>query len=466
MYLTFKKTLLCSALAATALFTACNKEDDNNNNGEDLNDPVVEGAPSVAATDNKISEGLFFLAVDGSEKQFILKTDNLGAGAVPITDNSAEVPNGSPRWLFANGVAFGVDYSGAKTIGASYCDADGKEVKKLGETNVTSGQNSIGQTDATALVMMGQRPISGVQSSTWGFSINAVDFGATGATLRTNFINTREDAVLKPWVDASKNQQATFVSGLGMGNGTFLSSMIVSKPRTGGGNWSTGIVDDPNRVWVAYFDKDLKVRKVITDTRISYSAARTRAWYYPQIAKAENGDVYVFSGSHEDSKPNEKDWDETKNKTTLPAGVLRIKAGTEEFDKAYYFNVQEKSENYKFHQVFSAGGTKFFVEFYNRPSLPTPLTFDEKRNFNFYNRFAFVDVEAKTVTWVQGLPALDKIVSHGVPLYHNGKIYLPLLRKGKAPAIYVIDPATAKAARGLEITGAKEISAIGVITKK
>ena len=79
--------------------------------------------------------------------------------------------------------------------------------------------------------------------------------------------------------------------------------------------------------------------------------------------------------------------------------------------------------------------------------------------------YAIVDVEAKTLNWVSGLPQPEKctnIVTNPItPAIYGGKVYLPVNEQGTDPAIYIIDPATNAATKGLVVKGATVINAIG-----
>ena len=76
-----------------------------------------------------------------------------------------------------------------------------------------------------------------------------------------------------------------------------------------------------------------------------------------------------------------------------------------------------------------------------------------------------MDVEAKTLSWVIGLPEpanINGITSNPItPAIYQGKVYLPVNEKNTDPAIYVIDPATNAATKGLVVKGANVINAIG-----
>lgn len=99
----------------------------------------------------------------------------------------------------------------------------------------------------------------------------------------------------------------------------------------------------PNECHIAIFaDWNLKSHKVITTDKISYAAGRNRSQYYQMNWLADDGYVYVFSPSYA------KTMADARQRTTLPAGVVRINTKTEEFDAGYYYNLEEKANGHSF----------------------------------------------------------------------------------------------------------------------
>lgn len=70
--------------------------------------------------------------------------------------------------------------------------------------------------------------------------------------------------------------------------------------------------------------------------KISTPCGRYRSQYYQTVWAAENGDIYVFSASYA------KTMTDQGQKTTLPAGVCRIPAGSTSFDD-YYCNIEAQT---------------------------------------------------------------------------------------------------------------------------
>lgn len=81
----------------------------------------------------------------------------------------------------------------------------------------------------------------------------------------------------------------------------------------------------PNECHIAIFgDQTLNSHKVITTDKISYAAGRNRSQYYQMNWLADDGYVYVFSPSYA------KTMSDSRQQTTLPAGVVRIDTKAEE----------------------------------------------------------------------------------------------------------------------------------------
>lgn len=204
----------------------------------------------------------------------------------------------------------------------------------------------------------------------------------------------------------------------------------------------------PDECWVAIFeDETLAERKLIHTDKISYACGRNKSQYYQMIWTAESGDVYVFSPSYAKSMADER------QQTTLPAGVVRIKAGTEEFDPNYYVNIEALTNGISFLRTWYIGGSKFLMLMYDMPLAPaTTMT---------ASRLAIFDVESASLRYVEGLPAAERISGFGTaPYSEDGKCYIAVTLTDDHPAIYAIDAATAVATKGLTVE-ATQIGGIG-----
>ena len=204
----------------------------------------------------------------------------------------------------------------------------------------------------------------------------------------------------------------------------------------------------PDECWVAIFDDEtLSNKRLIKTDKISYAAGRYNSQYYQMIWGTDNGDIYVFSPSYA------KMMSDVRQQTTLPAGVVRIKAGSMEFDDSYYVNIEALTGGHSFQRTWYIGGTKFLMLMYD--SLFEPgMTM-------VANKLAIFDAESGVLTPVEGLPASETISGFGnAPYTENGKTYIAVTTTDSYPAIYVIDNNTSKAEKGVTIEATK-ISAVG-----
>lgn len=204
----------------------------------------------------------------------------------------------------------------------------------------------------------------------------------------------------------------------------------------------------PNECHVAIFDDEtLSTKKVITTDRISYASGRFKSQYYQMIWATENGDVYLFSPSYAKTMTDEN------QRTVLPAGVVRIKSGEEEFDNDYYVNIEALSGGRSFLRSWYVGDGNFLLQMYDAPlvpgkSAPTALS------------LAIFNVNDATLKFVEGLP--QTLSAFGkTPYMENGYAYMPVTVTDGYPAIYRIDPSDATAVKGVVI----EVSSLDGIGK-
>jgi hypothetical protein len=274
--------------------------------------------------------------------------------------------------------------------------------------------------------------------------------GTNRSGVTFNFINvndlSRTEKSISTLNITGNGEQATFSGVVDLGNGEFLTGLVVSQPRdpSQDGGASTGKVNYPDSVWVAAYDANLNLKRIFRSDKLSYSSGRFRSQYYSQIGQADNGSVYVFSGSYE-------------NATKHPCGALRINKNAATFDTEYYFNIEAQTGGYHFRKVWHIAGDYFLLEFYNTTTVSAT---------GAATQYGVVNMVAKTFAWVTDIPAKENITATGLPTAHNGKMYFPITAENADPAIYIIDPATAAAVKGVSVAGAKNISAVGRLNAK
>lgn len=201
----------------------------------------------------------------------------------------------------------------------------------------------------------------------------------------------------------------------------------------------------PDECWVAIFDDEtLTSKKLIKTDKISYACGRFKSQYYQTIWAAGNGDIYVFSPSFA------KTMTDSRQKTQLPAGVVRIKKGSYEFDSDYYANIESQSNGSSFLRIWPIADDYFLLLMYDRPFSEQGYT---------ANKLAVFKGDSKKLTYVTGLPS--DISGFGSNTFsENGNIYVAITTTSGNPAVYKIDPTTATATKGLEVE-ATQISALG-----
>jgi hypothetical protein len=230
----------------------------------------------------------------------------------------------------------------------------------------------------------------------------------------------------------------------------------LGKTENGGTNSSKYYIGElqwtqyPNECWVAIFDDATLTSKTLIKTdKISYACGRFKSQYYQTIWAAESGDIYVFSPSFA------KVMEDSRQQTTLPAGVMRIKAGKKEFDSSYYCNLESLTGGKTFMKVWPIGGENFLLQMYDKleSNQSTAL------NLGVFN------ATSKTFSFVSGLPS-DITALGSEPYVENGVAYMAITSSADGCGVYAINATTGVAKLGLTVKGATAITGIGRLTSK
>lgn len=207
----------------------------------------------------------------------------------------------------------------------------------------------------------------------------------------------------------------------------------------------------PNKCWVAIFDDEtLTSKKIIETDKISYACGRNASQYYQTLWAADNGDIYVFSPSYS------KTMKDARQRTTLPAGVVRIPNGTEAFDD-YYCNLEAQTNGKSFLRCWHIADDYFLLLMYDRPLTETGFAAKE---------LAIFKAGSKKLTYVTGLPSAESISGFGnAPYSEGGFAYMAVTTTNDAPVVYKIDASSAVATKGVTVQ-ATQISGIGKLAPK
>jgi hypothetical protein len=224
----------------------------------------------------------------------------------------------------------------------------------------------------------------------------------------------------------------------------------------GAGGAST-VTAYPDSVWIAVFDNtnfaspssSHRAPRIIRDDRLRYATTRFRSQYYDNLAVDDRQNLYVFSCAYEST-------------TGKPSGVLRINSGTETFDPSFFFDIEAASGGHKLCRPFYIAGDCFLLQMYTAPGAPVSTS-----SAPAAAKLAIFDAAGKTFRWVTGLPDVDNIGSFSKKTaVDNGKIHIALATvDGAQPAVYAIDPATARATKGTAVT-CTGIAALGKLKVK
>lgn len=451
---------LFSILLAGGLFASCSDDNDL-----DIDIPTE-------TEENVISK--FVVVSVADEANYILTTDTLNQGTVTTQNNGLVTESGTYWIYYGDQYLYRLVYNqGNAGVSSSYIlNADGKveerdytyEIRRFtsyGSYNdyiITSSTGDLGSDYADE---NGYLPK--------GFLLSFLDVKKetfnenSEVVFSENFLGNGEYVTLAGILEVDdKIYSAPIPMGLSQYGVKAEGSKYVKYPELvkteAGGSASSAYVKGelqwtqyPDEAWVAIFnDETFANPKLIKTDKISFACGRNRSQYYQMIWAADNGDVYVFSPSYA------KTMSADVQKTTLPAGVVRIKAGTEAFDESYYCNIEEQSNGNSFVRSWHLTADYFLLLMYDRPFAESGYT---------ANQLAIFKAEDKKLTYVTGLPDPSVISGFGnTPFTEDGIAYMPVTTTdGSQPAVYCIDPATAVATKGL-VVGAEQINAVGRLT--
>ncbi|MGL5937134.1 MAG: DUF4374 domain-containing protein [Phocaeicola sp.] len=448
---------LCSLLL-TVFATSCSKE--NGALGGDKDGPITGSTYVVSAT------------VGGAN--YLLRSNQLNSGAITVAGNGLTTELGSFWVYYKDKYLYRLVYNqGSAGISSSYrLNAAGRveerdytyEIKRFtsmgiyDELIITSSTGSLGNEYADE---NGYLPK--------GFLFSYLD--VENESYRTNSEDIRSENYLGngEFVTLAGFQQVgskIFSAPIPMGlsqygvkanEGSYVIYPELVKTEAGGSASSAYLEGElqwtqyPNEAWVAiYENSNFQTPKLIKTDKISYACGRNKSQYYQTIWAADNGDVYVFSPSYAKAMSAEV------QRTTLPAGVVRIKSGTEEFDADYYCNIEALAGGRSFLRCWPIGGDSFLLLMYDRPLTESGFV---------ANQLAIFKADTKQFTYVTGLPSTE-VLSGFVnnPYMEGGKVYMPVTTTdGNQPTIYVIDSSTAVATAGLSVAS-EAVSGLGKLT--
>lgn len=463
-----KKCIYFGAVAAIALsmpvLSGCS--DDNKNDGPVPDDDDVAGSPKF----------VFATQVNGSAgtENLLLTAESLDEGVVSPLNNGCK-NEGATQWVFNGNYLYGLTYNQGNagmthrftlgTDGQMHADATEYSVSRFSSYGVC-GNNIF----SMATSENPEFPANGYNPQTLTFTrIDVTSQSAVKNDVKTdnrysveNYLGNGEYVTLAG-LEKSGSRYFSGVVPMGLsqygyadGNGKWLRSpefkdlVPDADGGTGGGSYKANSLPGtqyPDRCYVAiYKDENLTDPVIVETDKISTPAGRYRSQYYQSVWADDNGDIYVFSPSYA------KTMSSPLQRTDLSAGVARIKSGTDTFDNDYYCDLEAQSGGYSFMRCWYVSGNYFILQMYDQKLTANARTLTA-------TKLAIYNSESKKLTYVTDLPA--NISSIGKTVYaHNGKAYMPINVENEYPAIYAIDPATAKAVKGVTLEVA-DVTAMG-----
>jgi len=454
-------SMFAAAMASIAL-TACNNDDPTpvNNGGKEY---VI--AASVTASGNKTN--------------VLITSETLDKGTV-TTKNNGIVNDGATYWIFYKNkylYALGYHQGNAGSVKSYIMETPGNIKKRSAEFNIKrfTSYGIFGKYIITSSTGDGPKEMNDENGYTpKSLLLSYLDPVAETFTtndtrnkayLAENFLGNGEYVTLAGILERNnKIYSAAVPMGLSQygtkshnGKWVLPGNEDLVKKESGGSHHKAYKKDElwwtqyPNECWIAIFDNaDMTNKKLIKTDKISYAAGRMRSQYYQMIWAADNGDIYVFSPSFA------KTMVDARQRTTLPAGVVRIPSGSMDFDD-YYCNIETMTKGNSFLRTWHITCDYFMLLMYDKP-------FSETKRVA--NQLAIFKANEKKLTYVTGLPSTDIISGFSNdPYVENGVAYVTVSfnKGGGNPVIYKIDPTTATATKGLTIE-ATQVSGIGKLT--
>lgn len=449
----------CGIMVSAA---SCSDDTPNNSNINNGNDNNSSSKYVIAAS----------VTASGNTTNVLLTAPSLDEGTVS-TKNNGLVNDGATQWIyFENKYLYGLAYNqGNAGVTTSFYLNSNNEIKKRNGEFAIRRFTTFGTYGKYIMTTStGDGPTEWNDENGYtpkSFLISYLD--AAGEIYTTN--DTKNESYLSE--NFLGNGEYVTLAGLLENNGKIFSAAIpmglsqygtkfengkwiregyedLVKTESGGSGSSSYDKDElqwtqyPDECYVAIFsDESLTDKKLIKTDKISYAAGRMKSQYYQMVWSAENGDIYVFSPSYA------KTMSDDRQKTKLPAGVVRIPSGTENFDD-YYCNIEEQTDGKSFMRCWPIAEDYFLMLMYDRPFSETGYT---------ANQLAVFKAEDKKLTYITGMPS-DISGFGNTPYMENGKAYIAVTTSSGYPAIYKIDPATCIATKGLTVE-ATQLSGVG-----
>jgi len=407
------KILLSGGLLSVLLFSACSKSD---------SEPDTDGTGGGTLTKSKYVF-VYTAGSSGVTGTYIISADDVSQGSVSSTNNGVETDAYS--FIVQNNKVFAQAYTDQGPVTPFGLSADGK-ITNAGNVVTTFRTGVYGTVNDDAWIGGGDPRRNGVGEL---FRFDAKNLLLAG----------RSTTDLKAITQTGAN--AVWTGLFQVDSKIYMPYYKFTPPASATAPFTQGVYGSLDSTWIAVFSyPEMKYEKTIADDRTGYVGN----WFSMQgLKQIENGDVYTWSTAPEINGIKSK----------KPSGIVRIKKGTEVFDKSYFFNMEEVAGAKIARGAYIANG-KFLMALY------AGATTGDIQGGRV--KMAIVDVNAKSVTYVSGVP------EHNQPLFklntyyeEDGKTIDYVFKDDNGQNyVYVINAETATAKKGLYLEGATDITSI------
>lgn len=417
-----------SVLIGLAMLTlaSCSK-DDNSDNPETVDSSKADKYFLAGTSSDGTTTFTYTMAVKDLAKDTLISTNYPG---------TIENIGSYTQWGYIGTKALlAISYQqGNPAPGSVFQLSATGSLKKIDDFVLDKGFNSIGTFSQYLAAVANGETLTGVND------------GKKGSVFY--FIDTNNNNAITPYTTLGEgfvggDQIASFVGVADAGNDNFFTAV----------NLAVGPSARPvnvDSIYVAKMDKQAKKIQIYKDGRLSFSGGQFRSARYGQLANDADGNTYVFSTGY--------------GTTIKKSGALLIKKNATAFDSAYYFNIEYASGGYKLRKVWNITADYFLLEMYNTPGVVASSAAATK--------YAVVRMSTQDFKWVAvrlqpdlpGFPATTEITSTGWPFTADGKAYISVVTPNTNPTVYVIDPITATAKKGISVSGVSAIPGMGKLS--
>lgn len=333
-----------------------------------VDEPPIEEPPVEQPPAEEPRDSVFILTTKAGlfGKDVIVSHSTLDEGTVsPV---GAGIEQSGERTYFTHNdmlFSFKFGFAGAGDVIAYKANAD-KKLEKVTELQ-TETMHTYGAVGDDILMIKNSWQPAEDYMQWYRFDTKKLEIVASGE------INTKELAGL------STNEMAFFTDVKQVGNKVFMPYWSIQS----GQNFRSS---NPDQSYMAVFSyPDMKLEKVIKDTR----TGSIGIYFRSSMEVDEHGDLYAIgtklgpdmAGNH-------------SSKT--PVAIMKIKNGTTEYDKTYFFNITAASEGHYIYQKLYLGKGNFLLIMATQPNTYGTTSGAMK--------YAIANVYDASFKWVTGGP--------------------------------------------------------------